>query len=201
MRPFLEEMADMPIPLYGYDAPPTLADRPHAREHQHMTYLQYLARKQPDPAQYPNYPDVDIRDGVSHYLIEIECPGVKNAADIHCQWTSRRHLTVTGTVGRPEYVSVMSEDNDPIALMPKLCREKDIPAQQQENGKAKERPVYLILGERRIGSFRRNFTFPVDVEQEQMSAKLEAGLLRIVLPKKQHHVPQGTGKINIEVVE
>lgn len=181
MRPFLEEMADMPIPLYGYDAPPTLADRPHAREHQHMTYLQYLARKQPDPAQYPNYPDVDIRDGVSHYLIEIECPGVKNAADIHCQWTSRRHLTVTGTVGRPE--------------------EKDIPAQQQENGKAKERPVYLILGERRIGSFRRNFTFPVDVEQEQMSAKLEAGLLRIVLPKKQHHVPQGTGKVNIEVVE
>lgn len=193
VRPYLEEMADMPVPLFAYDAPPTLADHPHAREHQHTTFMQYLARKQPDPKNYPNYPDVDIRDAINHYLIELECPGIKDAADIHCQWTSSRHLTVTGDIARPEYVG--SGKDDVLALMPMLCRESQIEAQIES------RPVYLVLGERRIGSFRRNFTFPVEVEQENMTAKLEAGLLKIVLPKHKHHAPKGTGKVDIDVIE
>ncbi|GAB7322252.1 hypothetical protein MBLNU13_g03242t1 [Cladosporium sp. NU13] len=189
-------MADMPIPLFGYEGPSMFADHPHAREHQHMTYLQFLARKQPDQKNHPNYPDVDIRDAVSHYLIDLECPGVKDPADIHCQWTSSRHLTVSGTTARPEYVPY--SDAELLALMPGVCREKDIPALQDGEH---ERPVYVVLGERRIGSFRRLFTFPVEVEYESMTAKLEAGLLRIRVMKKLHHVPKGSGKVDIDVVE
>ena len=82
--------------------------------------------------------------------------------------------------------------------MPGVCREKDIPALQDGQ---QERPVYVVLGERRIGSFRRLFTFPVEVEHESMTAKLEAGLLRIMVMKKLHHVPKGSGKVDIDVVE
>lgn len=196
MRPYLEEMADIPLAPLGYDIPPTFADHAHARDHQHMTYLQYLTRKQPDQKNHPNYPDVDIRDAVSHYLIEVECPGVKDPADIHCQWTSSRHLNVSGTTARPEYVP--HSDAELLALMPRVCREKDIPMLGDAE---KERPVYLILGERRIGSFRRIFTFPVEVEHDSMTAKLEAGLLRIKVMKKLHHIPKGSGRVNIDVVE
>ena len=196
MRPYLEEMADMPIPLFGYDGPPMFADHPHAREHQHMTYLQFLARKQPDQKNHPNYPDVDIRDAVSHYLIELECPGVKDPADINCQWTSSRHLTVSGTTARPEYVPY--SDAELLALMPRVCREEDIPA--LKDGES-ERPVCVVLGERRIGSFRRLFTFPVEIEHESMTAKLEAGLLRIRVMKELHVVPKGSGRVDIDVMD
>jgi HSP20 family molecular chaperone IbpA len=196
MRPYLEEMADMPTPLFGYDAPPTFADHPHAREHQHMTYLQYLARKEPDQKNHPNYPDVDIRDAISHYLIELECPGVKDPTDIQCQWTSQRRLTVSGTTTRPEYVP--HNDAESLVLMPGVCREKDIPALKDSE---RERPVYVVLGERRIGSFRRLFTFPVEVEHESMTARLEAGLLRIKVMKKLRHIPKGSGRVNIDVEE
>lgn len=203
-------MADMPIPMFGYDPPASFADHPHAREHQHMTYLQFLARRQPDQNLHPNYPDVDIRDAISQYLIELECPGVKDAADIHCQWTSSRHLAVSGTVARPEYVPC--DDREVIALMPGLCREKDLPlsssleqeGEQKKNGDGGSEtppPVYVVLGERRIGSFRRTFTFPVEVEHEGMTARLEAGLLRIRVLKKLHHVPKGSGKVAVDVVE
>ena len=82
--------------------------------------------------------------------------------------------------------------------MPGVCREKDIPALKDGE---QERPVYVVLGERRIGSFRRLFTFPVEVEHESMTAKLEAGLLKIRVMKKLHHVPKGSGRIDIDVVE
>lgn len=202
MRPYLEEMADMPIPLFGYEPPASFADHPHAREHQHLTYLQFLARKQPDQAKLPNYPDVDIRDAISQYLLELECPGVKDPASIHCQWTSSRHLTVSGTVARPEYVPC--DDAEMLALMPGLCREREIRNGEDGEGERNghEAPaVYLVLGERRMGSFRRNFTFPVEVEHESMTARLEAGLLRIKVLKKLHQVPKGTGKVAVDAVE
>ncbi|KAK6401838.1 hypothetical protein LTR95_019136, partial [Oleoguttula sp. CCFEE 5521] len=58
-------------------------------------------------------------------------------------------------------------------------------------------PLWLILGERRIGSFRRELHFPVEVDIEKLEAKLEAGLLRLNVPKKLHSYSQGSGKIHI----
>ena len=60
-----------------------------------------------------------------------------------------------------------------------------------------EMPPWLILGERRIGSFRREFSFPVDVDMEKLSAKLEAGLLTIKVPKRINSYPRGSGKLKI----
>ena len=60
-----------------------------------------------------------------------------------------------------------------------------------------EMPPWLILGERRIGSFRREFNFPVDVDMEKLSAKLEAGLLTIKVPKRINSYPRGSGKLKI----
>lgn len=60
---------------------------------------------------------------------------------------------------------------------------------------------YLLSGERRIGTFRREFHFPVDVDMEHLEAKSEAGLLRVKVPKKIHSFPKGSGKIEDQSID
>ncbi len=51
-----------------------------------------------------------------------------------------------------------------------------------------EKPVVKyprrILNERQIGECQRSFTFPTEVDSDDMKASLANGLLRIVVPKK-----------------
>ena len=54
----------------------------------------------------------------------------------------------------------------------------------------------LLAGERRIGPFRRHFTFPEEVDMEKLVAKLDAGLLNIRVPKKGLTAVK-TGKVNV----
>lgn len=59
---------------------------------------------------------------------------------------------------------------------------------------AKKEP-HLTVHERHIGELLRAFNFPVDVDRDNTHAKLDAGLLRIIVPKVEHeltdhvHVP------------
>jgi len=152
---------------YGYDFPPQIADHLHQRNHQHQTFLQYLTNQKPRPEDYPNQPDVDIRDAFTEYIVDIEVPGIKNPHDIKVSWTSSRSLLVSGNVVRPEI-------GHPAAG-------KDA----HEEGK--EHHVHepeLLVRERRLGPFRRHFTFPDEVDMEKLVAKLDAGLLTIRVPKK-----------------
>lgn len=41
-----------------------------------------------------------------------------------------------------------------------------------------------LLNERHVGEFQRSFTFPTEVDADNMKASLANGLLRIVVPKK-----------------
>ena len=54
----------------------------------------------------------------------------------------------------------------------------------------------FILNERRVGPFQRAFTLPVDADMKGLKAKLEAGLLRIDLPKRDM---SGEPKVKFEV--
>ena len=53
---------------------------------------------------------------------------------------------------------------------------------KQSHGK-KNAP-HLVVSERAIGYFARNFNFPVQVDYQKMKATLNAGLLRLEVPKK-----------------
>jgi len=191
-------MGDMA--LYPYDTVYPLVDHPHERTHQHQNFWRYLSHKQPDPILYPNYPDVDIRDAVSEYLIEIEVPGVKDSSDITCKWTSMKSLVVSGNVTRPAWKS-SSQHSAPLSEQRTVDKE-DTKGTRNSQGDFKpldQHEPNLLVAERRIGAFRRNFYFPLDVEMEKLTAKLEAGLLRLRVPKRGHTLPRNDGKINIEV--
>ncbi|KAM0705458.1 hypothetical protein Q7P35_006817 [Cladosporium inversicolor] len=208
--------------LYGYPygyytLPPELVDHAHERRHQHNTFMGAISHRKPDPKAYPNHPDVDLSDAVSHYLIDLEVPGTKDANTITLRWTSWRSLIIASTTFRPgDHVNekTMEQDTDnggvndrtaKIGLDVKALKDaqnggpdKDSAGSLTEDGHL---PLYLLIGERRIGTFRREFHFPVDVDMEHLEAKLEAGLLRVKVPKKTHSFPKGSSKIEVQSMD
>lgn len=147
-----------------YDVPPPLVDHPHERAHQHQNLLQYIARRPVRPDEHPNQPDVDFRDAIKEYLIEVEVPGIKQPSEVAVSWTGSRSLLITGTIKRPEYAPLEGSKDD------------DDPEHPHGSGD------HVLVGERRLGPFRRYFNFPSDVEK--VTVTLEAGLLKIRAPKK-----------------
>ncbi|KAM0708854.1 hypothetical protein Q7P35_005508 [Cladosporium inversicolor] len=190
-----------------YEPPFEHVDHPHERLHQHNTFLGVMARRKPDQKTYPNHPDVDISDAISYYLIELEVPGIKDAGAIALNWTSWRSLVVAGTIFRSwdpkttldlDSASNSKSEKGDAAGELRLDVEAPKDAKDEADAENAQLPPYLVIGERRIGSFRREFHFPVDVEVEKVEAKLEAGLLRIKVPKKSHTYPKGAGRIRIQ---
>ncbi|KAK3647917.1 Heat shock 70 kDa protein 1A [Elasticomyces elasticus] len=154
-------------------------------------------------AEYPNNPDVDIRDSGDDYLIDIEVPGVKSTADVHLDWSSSRSFVLSGNVRRPGTAEVDESKMDDAAV--------NVPVQKKSTGYERNGSVshkhnakeevqapglpHLLAGERRVGFFKRVFTLPVEVDAEKVTAKLEAGLLSLKVPK--HQSAKGKGSIAI----
>jgi len=165
--------ADSMAYAYYYDLPPPLVDHQHERPHQHQSLLQYLSHRHPRPEEHPNQPDVDIRDAVTEYLVEIEVPGIKDPKDVSVSYTSDRSILISGTVARPDYG------------YPEEASDQESLSRRDSKGQWKEptpHGVHLLVGERKIGPFRRYLNFPSDVEK--VTVKLDAGLLKIRAPKK-----------------
>lgn len=166
---------------YPTDEPALPAvDHMHERSHQHQTLWRTIARKHPDQSLIPNQPDVDIRDDITQYLVEVEVPGVKDVNNIKCQWISSTALIISGQVSRPDETTHTDFS---------------------QAGPAETSLPYLVIGERRVGSFRRHLTFPGTIDHDKMTAKLEAGVLCIRIPKQQHYHPKGDGIVKVEVDE
>ena len=165
-----------------------------------------MARRRPDQKTYPNHPDVDISDAITHYLIELEVPGIKDAESITINWTSFKSLVVAGSTFRSwepkkakgidsqEPANESEKSKNGVGLDVKALKE----AREKAEDAADEFPPYLIVGERQIGSFRREFHFPVEIEVKKVEARLEAGLLRIYVPRKSHMDLKGSGKVKVQ---
>jgi len=55
----------------------------------------------------------------------------------------------------------------------------------------------LVVEERRLGPFRRYINFPIQIEAKEVTAKLEAGLLTLRIPKATHITPEHD--LNVEI--
>jgi HSP20 family molecular chaperone IbpA len=192
-------------PYALYEPPLEFVDHQHERLHQHNTFLGVLGRKRPDQKTYPNHPDVDISDAITHYLIELEVPGVKDAEAFTINWTSFKSLVVAGSTFRSWEPKAAKVDPESVAESEKAAKNGiglDVKALKDAKDKAEEAsdewPPYLIVGERKIGSFRREFHFPVEIDVKKVEARLEAGLLRIYIPRKSHMDLKGSGKVKVQ---
>jgi HSP20 family molecular chaperone IbpA len=190
--------------LYG--PPLELVDHQHERIHQHNTFLGAMTRRNPNQKTYPNHPNVDISDATIYYLIELEIPGIKDPDSVALNWTNSRSLVVAGSTFRSWQPK--------ISIDPELAMDSN-KAKGTENGVSSDAKALkdhqeapsdgnsdwapsLVVGERKIGYFRREFHFPVDVNVGEVEARLEAGLLRIKVPVKSHMDLKGFGKVRVQ---
>jgi HSP20 family protein len=178
---------------YSYDYPPPLVDHIHERTHQHRTLLDQLTRRKSLPEEHPNQPDVDLRDTPDAYLVEVEVPGVKNTEQITVHWTTSRNLIIRGGVLRPDG----SKNEDQTKDQPEVDS-SDAQFTQDSTKKSNVHDPALLVGERRIGPFRRIFNFPSDVDMHNLSVKLDAGLLIVRAPKMAPSYPKQV-QLSVEV--
>jgi HSP20 family molecular chaperone IbpA len=196
-------------PYAYYEPPLQLVDHPRERLHQHNTFLGVVARKDPDQKAYPNHPDVDISDAIGYYLIELEVPGTKSADSIALNWTSWRSLVVAGSSFRSWELDTGANPSTTSNghRAGGGAGGRDLDAEALKDSKFRNDGVndhllpFLVIGERRIGSFRREFHFPMDIVVEKVEAKLEAGLLRVRVPKKSHMDLKGVGKVRVQSMD
>ncbi|RPA94914.1 HSP20-like chaperone [Choiromyces venosus 120613-1] len=77
---------------------------------------------------------------------------------------------------------------------PRVKKPVEKKKEQSRRKVAKEEWPKSLLSERSLGEFARSFSFPVGIDHDAVTASLEHGILRIVVPKK----ASGVGK-RIEV--
>ncbi|GAB7361430.1 hypothetical protein MBLNU230_g1486t1 [Neophaeotheca triangularis] len=132
-------------------------NKPHPRHHQHQPLFHLPFTSPPDPQAHPNTPDLDLRETETHYLIDVEVPGVKDTAELRLQWQNAGRLVLTGEVRRP------GDESGEFGA--ELERQEGRFHGSGGEGKGKTGPEFLVA-ERRVGGFKRVFTFPVEVELE-----------------------------------
>lgn len=183
---------------------------PEKGAHLHHLPLPFLAHKAHrifhDKDQEVHIPKADLRETMSNFYIEVELPGISDKSQLHLRWTSLRTLLVTSKITRPEIpeselfdVPVVPAATNPPkegsdATPPVADQQQQTQQQEQQTETAtsttasappttvKKEP-HLTIHERAIGEQMRAFNFPVDVDRDNTHAKLDAGVLRIVVPK------------------
>lgn len=172
-----------------------------------------------NPAFSPRF---DVYETADAYRLDGDLPGVSDKASIGIEFSDERTMSVSGRVGRRRQQpaekhdekkdeattmerkrslqpTVEDTDDDDFSIVSASSTKKS--EQQQQVVESEEQPAKPAaperktwVNERTFGNFQRTFSFPSPVALEKVSAKLEAGLLQIVVPKK---VFGGVRKIEI----
>lgn len=108
-------------------------------------------------------PKVDVKEDKDAYTMDMDLPG-KTEKDINIEFK-----------------------NNVLTISSETKSEKE--EKKEEKAEAKEAPKYLIK-ERSYTKFSRNFSLPDDVESDGITAKVENGVLHIVMPRKAIAAPR-----------
>ena len=183
----------------------TYAEKNHHLHHVPLTYMAYnMYTKFDDNDDHVHMPKADVRETPKSFHVEVELPGIKNHAELRLRWTNDRTLLVTSRTPRPE---IPGEDLVEEHVVPEIniqgnCESTTVAATEEastvptsaapKTTKPKQHKPHLTVHERPIGQMNRAFAFPVDVDRDATHAKLDAGILHIVVPKVVHAAPSAT---------
>ena len=151
-------------------------------------------------------PRFDVKEERHSYHLEGEMPGIAQK-DIEIEFSDERTLTVKGRSERYEEKGEHPkklEGAGPAAESEQTggSRSTEVATQNGETGLSKAtehtEPTYW-MSERSVGEFKRSFSFPQRVDQDNVKASLKNGILSIVVPKLEK-VKDGK-KVTIELVE
>lgn len=165
--------------------------------HLHHIPLSYMAHKVHvkfhDKDTEVHQPKSDVRETPANFYVEVELPGVKDKGELHLRWTSLRTLLLTSKLSRPEIpaeettAATTTESEQPAAPAAEAATETTQKPEEPAPTVVKVEPPHLTVHERAVGDIERAFHFPIDVDRDATHAKLDAGLLRIIVPKIVEH--------------
>jgi HSP20 family molecular chaperone IbpA len=146
-----------------------------------------------EQGDHPSFaPNFDVRESADYYFLEGEFPGVANKNDIHIEWVGRRTLVIEVRVARLD-----EEAEWGISLKPTeyMSENEDGGSHRHERRNLKLREW---LNDRHTGELQRSFTFPHDVDTENLKARLSNGLLKILATKLRGNEREPRKRIEIE---
>ncbi|KAH6655599.1 small heat shock protein [Truncatella angustata] len=138
-------------------------------------------------------PKFDLKETETSYELHGDLPGI-NKEDVHLEFTDDHTLRISGRVERSHtsgdaslvggdkktQVEEEAEDADKGKQVTKTPSDND----KQVSGTTAPAPkVKYWVSERSVGEFARTFNFPTHVDAEAISAKLDNGVLNVVVPK------------------
>jgi len=154
-------------------------------------------------------PNFDIIETLQAYTLEGELPGLSDKKAVDIEFTDHQMLLVRGRISKN--TTTTTDDEVPERANPEASSQRqptvedDVDEADSEKStltdtssataistskgknvirdtKAKKTGYWVT--ERSTGSFQRTFRFPGPIDQENVTAKLEDGILTIVVPKQ-----------------
>lgn len=156
-------------------------------------------------------PKFDVYETASSYTLEGELPGLEKQ-NLSIEFTDPVTLVIKGHISKKSPTSETPKGEAPKsgsrtpspARSLKATVEDDVDEEDKQKREVKKKSEAAVekrgekrgekrkekefktrqwVSERIVGAFERSFTFPAGIEQEGVTAALEHGVLRIVVPK------------------
>ncbi|RPB08656.1 HSP20-like chaperone [Morchella conica CCBAS932] len=127
-----------------------------------------------EPQRHTFSPKFDVYETTSSYTLEGDLPGLKKQ-NLSIEFTDPVTLVIKGHISKK---SSITTSETPKSETPKGGSRTSSPKRKEKEFKTRQ-----WVSERTVGAFQRSFTFPAGIEQEGVTAALEHGVLRIVVPK------------------
>jgi len=160
-------------------------------------------------------PNFDVHETDKEYVLEGELPGLSDKSNVSIEFTDHNTLLVRGKIeksyeaGTPpsqqQNQAQMTGANEAENKSHKPTVEEEGSEKQQsqqvtktegDQGKQVGHPTTKYwVSERSVGSFQRSFSFPGEIDQDAVTAKLKDGILTVKVPKRQQKQAK---RINIE---
>ncbi|KAF2099146.1 30 kDa heat shock protein [Rhizodiscina lignyota] len=147
-------------------------------------------------------PKFDVSETKDAYQLHGELPGIEQK-NINIEWSDSNTLTISGRTEHrresgPEQGKVTGEAEEHHYEKPSVEEEAGTSTKaangetsestevaktgSQEVANQEDRPKYWV-SERSVGEFHRSFSFPARVDQDNVKARLNNGILEITVPK------------------
>jgi HSP20 family protein len=125
------------------------------------------------PRAHVRTPALDVSESDTHYTVQIEMPGIDKASvDVAIEGRNVSVKAATPPATERNTERTTERNTEPKA---------DAEATAHTDGAVADRVVYR---ERASTAIARSFTLPVELDESQSSAKLDNGVLTLILAKK-----------------
>lgn len=177
------------------------------RSYSLQTLLQSLTDRDPyymnDPAtsyKTVSVPRFSVTETERDYILEGELPGVADKSKIDVVWLQNHVLVIHGIIEPIDTkIATGATKTEAPATEPTETSSQPSDKPDAKATTAGQKSIFprQLLHERHVGPFERSFTFPDEVEEDNMKASLKDGLLTVVVPKKARST-SGDKKVDVQ---